>query len=423
MKEKGMFVRLFEKEGLEGFSGKSFACSCGRTHTIGTKVIRLGRGVAKEAVKCGLSGTPLIVADQNTLAYLPDQWKAEKLVVFGPDPLEADAGTVGRVFFEIAVERPDYLIALGSGNIGDIVRYSASAANLPFINVTTAPSMDGAASRHSPLIRNGRKTTYPAREPYGILFDLDILEKAPQPMIAAGLADIEGKHTAALDWLLGHICTGEDYCAEIQELALEAVCLAEKSAEGLRPGLSLADEKRREAMKHLSEALLLSSLAMQLNVTSRPASGTEHLLSHAWENYGIARGESPMLHGDKVGVATLLVIDMYERFFRKDKSCKEAVMKRAREESEKNPAFRKAEGQSISYRALLDRWEELEQKTAEVAGRKEAIQETIRLAGGPVLPEELGIDEEKLRYGYEHATDGRPRVTLAHLYRDLGIAL
>jgi glycerol-1-phosphate dehydrogenase [NAD(P)+] len=56
-------------------------------------------------------------------------------------------------------------------------------------------------------------------------------------------------------------------------------------------------------MKLLGTALLLNGISMSICGSSRPASGSEHLISHALD----ALGKRPRLHGLQVGVATYLV--------------------------------------------------------------------------------------------------------------------
>ena len=48
-------------------------------------------------------------------------------------------------------------------------------------------------------------------------------------------------------------------------------------------------------------ALVMSGVAMEVAGSSRPASGSEHLISHAYDSH---RGATPSLHGLQVGVAT-----------------------------------------------------------------------------------------------------------------------
>ena len=68
-----------------------------------------------------------------------------------------------------------------------------------------------------------------------------------------------------------------------------------------------------EAFIRLTYGLILSGLAMQMTGTSRPASGAEHHISHmiemAPEGPGIS---SEALHGEKVGVGTLLAAQEYQ---------------------------------------------------------------------------------------------------------------
>lgn len=46
---------------------------------------------------------------------------------------------------------------------------------------------------------------------------------------------------------------------------------------------------------------------MQICGSSRPASGSEHLLSHALDNLAETRNERPKPHGLQVGVATYII--------------------------------------------------------------------------------------------------------------------
>ncbi len=60
-------------------------------------------------------------------------------------------------------------------------------------------------------------------------------------------------------------------------------------------------KRDEDAIRYLIEALILTGVAMGLIGVSRPASGSEHQLSHFWEMDSIAKGEQPELHGVKVG--------------------------------------------------------------------------------------------------------------------------
>ena len=65
--------------------------------------------------------------------------------------------------------------------------------------------------------------------------------------------------------------------------------------------------------------LLLSGLAMQMMGNSRPASGAEHHISHLIEMQPEGVGvSSSALHGEKVGVGTLLALEEYHRLAESD---------------------------------------------------------------------------------------------------------
>src|SRR5437660_1490376 len=58
-----------------------------------------------------------------------------------------------------------------------------------------------------------------------------------------------------------------------------------------------------DGIRLLATALMLNGIAMEVCGSSRPASGSEHLISHALD----ATSARPRLHGLQVGVATYLV--------------------------------------------------------------------------------------------------------------------
>lgn len=98
--------------------------------------------------------------------------------------------------------------------------------------------------------------------------------------------------TAVVDWKLAFHARGE----RVNDLAalLSDATVFQLAA---RPVRDL------EGTRLLATALLLNGVSMSLAGSSRPASGSEHLISHALDRIS-AR---PRLHGLQVGVATYLV--------------------------------------------------------------------------------------------------------------------
>ena len=157
----------------------------------------------------------------------------------------------------------------------------------------------------APTILDGFKTTLPAVYPAAIVADVDILKDAPMPMLTAGFGDIIGKFTSLADWRLSHQLNGEYYCPEVAGVIEAAVETCAANAQALA-------QREPQAIQAVTEALILSGLAMGMVGVSRPASGAEHQMAHYWEMDALRRGEEHPLHGNAVGVGTVLAASLYE---------------------------------------------------------------------------------------------------------------
>ena len=159
--------------------------------------------------------------------------------------------------------------------------------------------MDGYASSGAAMITSGMKVTYSAKVPDGLVADTEVLKDAPIEMIKAGYGDIIGKYSALADWKLSNIVNGEYLCDYIYDLTYDmlnaTLPLAEK--------LLMRDE---DSVKTLMEALVGVGIAMAFAGNSRPASGSEHHLSHYFEITGIVDGEEYLPHGIDVAFSTVV---------------------------------------------------------------------------------------------------------------------
>jgi glycerol-1-phosphate dehydrogenase [NAD(P)+] len=152
----------------------------------------------------------------------------------------------------------------------------------------------------------GFKVNAWAQAPLAIFADLPTLCRAPQRMIAAGFGDLLGKYTALADWQLDHLLWGEPYRPEIAARTGRALYAGVAEVDGL-------SKAEPEAVKRLMEGLVEAGLCMLENGNSRPASGSEHHLSHYWEMKLLRLGRPAVLHGVKVGIGTALVAGRYEQ--------------------------------------------------------------------------------------------------------------
>ena len=411
-------------------SRRTGACECGRTHRLLTRDMRLEHGALRalpETVRRFCPGrTAHIVCDENTYAAAgkdaAERMKSAgcKTLVF-PDGIAADEVTTQRLDSECSDS--DCLIAVGSGTIHDICRYIAARRKLGFISVPTAPSVDGFVSSVAAMTFGGRKVTTPAVPPAAVVADTAILAQAPRQLIAAGAGDILGKFTCLCDWEISSLVTEETFCRPIARIESEA------AGDVLRRVGELA-EGSESAVSELMAALLASGLAMQLNGDSRPASGAEHHLSHFWEMRFLREGRAPALHGAKVGVATVIVADIYHRaadLFRCETLSTQAPYV---SESELRRAFGPAAdgilrentpdpNAAVDFQKLFANRQRIA-SVIDALPPSESLAQALAALGGPVRPADLGIDDALAAEGERYGIYVRRRMTLLRLLTMVG---
>ncbi|MCR2032901.1 sn-glycerol-1-phosphate dehydrogenase [Anaerofustis stercorihominis] len=302
---------------INEMSNLDFECECGRKHKLPIKEICI-KNNALDELRRVLSPFKdkkiFMFSDENTYKaagektsrILKDNNHTFKNFVIpnSKEILIPNEKVLGRLFMELENDT-GLIIAVGSGTINDLGKYLSVKTNIPYIIICTAPSMDGYASDGSPLICDGFKISFDATLPYAIIGDVNIMKNAPDELIRAGFGDIVGKITALMDWKLSNMITGEYICETCVTLTERAIQRVIDSADKLMD----RDEK---SVQYLLEALTFTGVAMGLVGVSRPASGAEHMISHYWEMDFIKRNKYPYLHGIKVGIATPIVLELFE---------------------------------------------------------------------------------------------------------------
>ena len=137
-------------------------------------------------------------------------------------------------------------------------------------------------------------------------------------MTAAGFGDVLAKVIAILDWRLALAAEDEDYCPLIAALVDRAAQDCLDLADDLVEQEAMTDQafdNKGKACTRLMETLALTGMAMQMMGNTRPASGAEHHISHLLEMRDIQMHRQGSLHGDKVGIGTLVSMAMYLRLF------------------------------------------------------------------------------------------------------------
>jgi len=186
----------------------------------------------------------------------------------------------------------DAVIGFGGGKALDVAKYVASLSKRPYLAIPTSLSNDGFCSPQSSLTIDNKRRSMPSTVPFGVIIDTEVCLQAPPLLWLSGVGDLLSKLTAVEDWKLAFHANGtevDDFAALLSDASVYQLMS--------RPTRDL------EGMKVLGTALMLNGIAMSICGSSRPASGSEHLISHALD----ANSKRPRLHGLQVGVATYLI--------------------------------------------------------------------------------------------------------------------
>ena len=275
----------------------------------------------------------------------------------------------------------DYILAVGSGTLNDMAKSVATRLGIESGVLATAASMDGYCSKGSALMRGGYKVTDEVHTPADILIDLSIVKTAPRVMTAAGFGDIIGKYTCLTDWQMSHYVNDE----AINEKAFVMMEEARSACMNAFDGLTRYED---EAVAKLMDALITAGLSMAECGNSRPASGSEHHMSHFLEMDFVRRGERIPLHGVKVAIGTMVSIELYN-YIRDHK---------------------------VQFKGAEEVYKLVEKLPA-----VEEIRDMLVKMGCPVRFSEIGVRKETMEEMIEKAYTVRDRYTVLTLVHDLGL--
>lgn len=282
-------------------------CTCGREHPLVTKKVVVEYGAIKDFDRymdeCGLTGRRTVIYDSNTynlpgIVHVP----ATKEIVLPAAGLHSEKTLIEAIIPELS--DPDVLIAVGSGTIMDFARYNAFKLGLPFAAIPTLASADGYTANICSVVIDGQKKSIPMHAPVLVVADLNIISAAPMFLTISGVADILSKYISLADWRIAHLVSGEYYCARVAGMAEDALGMMARCAEGLRRG-------EKPDFETMTMAHMISGLTMQMLGNSRAASGAEHLIAHLVEMKPPRFEGAHGIHGECVGVGTILCAEAY----------------------------------------------------------------------------------------------------------------
>ena len=192
------------------------------------------------------------------------------------------------------------VVGVGGGKVLDFAKYTSYLLRLPYISVPTSMSNDGFCSPTSSLTAGGARKTVKSAIPYGVVIDLDVIAGCPKSFLYSGVGDMIAKVSALWDWKAAFNRGYErfnDFASMMSYNSLDLLFLRHSS-----------DAASPRFQRSLATSLLYSGIAMEIAGTSRPASGSEHLISHALDELA----QKPKMHGLQVGTAAYLCAMLQE---------------------------------------------------------------------------------------------------------------
>lgn len=251
----------------------------------------------------------LLLGDRKTFTCggnrIAERLRKEKKKIIKRIVTNSDEKNVKKIKDVISRTKPDIVIGVGGGKVLDVGKLAAGKRKKKFISVPTTLSNDGIASPIA-VIKNKKKIpiSHITQAPFGVVVDIRVVKKAPVRHIRAGVGDIISNLSAVFDARLARKKGKE----KIDETALS---LAESGA------LSLLNTKYKKVKDRnflilLAQGLIKSGCAMCIIGSSRPASGSEHKISHSLDHLYPPR---KTLHGEQVGIAALFTMALQKNTY------------------------------------------------------------------------------------------------------------
>ena len=429
---------------LNNYLDRDINCSCGHTHYSAVKRIDIDKGAVNRLpghIKDFGYQKIFMVADKNTwkaagqaaAEALKEAGIAYDKVILDYDEVIPDEHVIGEILAAV-VPGSDLILAVGSGTINDLCKLISFRMGLDYIIYATAPSMDGFVSIGSAVILNHVKTTLDCHGPVAVIGDVDVLSQAPMRLIAAGLGDTLGKYTCLFDWKLSRLINDEYYCEEVVEMVETAISTVMKYSNEVK-------NRNPEAVKAVTQALVLTGIAMSFVGNSRPASGCEHHFSHFWEMKAFMHGKFPALHGTQVGVGTIIALYLYHMLENQEVDFaaikatdfdKEAWIKEIKEVYEVAAdgiiaVEEKSQKNNIAMRnkrleVIEKNWDKIRNMIREDLPKVKDMEDLFAGLDAPIRPTQIDVSLDELYESVIYAKEVRPRYTVLQLIWDLGLS-
>ena len=192
------------------------------------------------------------------------------------------------------------VLGIGGGKVIDVAKLASYNQGVYFVSMPTTASHDGIVSPLASIKDSSTSTSAKAQSPIAVIADTEIIAKSPFRLLSAGCADLIANFTAIKDWELAHRLKHEPISESAAALSIMSAHLITDNVSNIKPGL---EASARIVMK----SLFSGGMAISIAGSSRPASGSEHLFSHALDKIS----DKPALHGEQCGIGTILMMYLH----------------------------------------------------------------------------------------------------------------
>lgn len=222
------------------------------------------------------------------------------------DDMDYDVVKVDRASYESIAEVEEYItpdttvLGIGGGKVIDVAKLSSYNQGVYFVSIPTTASHDGIVSPMASIKNPNTSISATAHSPIAVIADSEILAQSPFRLLAAGCADLIANFTAIKDWELAHRLKNESFSESAAALSIMSAHLITDNISNIKPNL---EPSARIVMK----SLFSGGMAISIAGSSRPASGSEHLFSHALDKIL----DKPALHGEQCGLGTIMMMYLH----------------------------------------------------------------------------------------------------------------
>ena len=206
------------------------------------------------------------------------------------------------------------VLGIGGGKVIDVAKMSSYNKGVYFVSMPTTASHDGIVSPMASIKNPNTSISATAHSPIAVIADSEVIAQSPFRLLAAGCADLIANFTAIKDWELAHRLKNAPFSESAAALSIMSAHLITDNIANIKPNL---EPSARIVMK----SLFSGGMAISIAGSSRPASGSEHLFSHALDKIL----DKPALHGEQCGLGTIMMMYLHGGDWRAIKEALQAV--------------------------------------------------------------------------------------------------